>query len=61
MAAPPLESSSLDLVWCESAIYCVGRETALAAWRKLLARDGLVAFSDVVWTTDQPPVEARAF
>ena len=31
MAAPPLAPASLDLVWCESAIYGVGRKVALAA------------------------------
>lgn len=61
MAAPPLAPSSLDLIWCESAIYSVGREIALAAWRKLLAPGGLVAFSDVVWTIDEPPADLRAF
>ncbi len=61
MAAPPMAPASLDLIWCESAIYNVGRSTALAAWRPLLASGGRVAFSDVVWTDGAPPAEARAF
>lgn len=61
MAAPPLPPSSLDLVWCESAIYSIGRRPALDAWRPLLRPEGLVAFSDVTWTTPSPPAEAEAF
>ena len=61
MAAPPLPPSSLDLVWCESAIYSVGRRRALEAWRPLLRAKGLVAFSDVTWTTTTPTAEAAAF
>jgi SAM-dependent methyltransferase len=63
MAAPPLAAASLDLVWCESAIYAVGRGTALAAWRRLLRPKGLVVFSDVAWReppAGRPP-EAVAF
>jgi len=61
MAAPPMAPASLDLIWCESAIYNVGRSAALAAWRPLLASGGCVASSDVVWTDGAPPAEARAF
>jgi trans-aconitate methyltransferase len=61
MAGPPIPAGSLDLIWCESAIYSVGRTVALTAWRALLATGGLVASSDVVWTTDDPPAAARAF
>jgi SAM-dependent methyltransferase len=61
MAAPPLPPSSLDLVWCESAIYSIGRRPALEAWHPLLRPEGLVAFSDVTWTSPSPPAEAAAF
>ena len=61
MAAAPLPPSSLDLVWCESAIYSIGRKPALEVWYPLLRAQGLVAFSDVTWTTTTPPDEARDF
>ncbi len=63
MTAPPLDAASLDLVWCESAIYAVGRSTALAAWRNLLRPEGLVVFSDVAWRVPpaERPTEAAAF
>jgi len=61
MAAPPLPPASLDLVWCENAIYSIGRTRALKAWRPLLGDGGLFAFSDVTWTTATPPDDARSF
>jgi SAM-dependent methyltransferase len=61
MADPPLAAGSLDLVWCDSAIYNIGRKQALDAWRKLLKPGGLIAFSDVTWTTEEPPEPAAAF
>ncbi|MEM6742418.1 MAG: class I SAM-dependent methyltransferase [Pseudomonadota bacterium] len=48
MLAPPLEPASLDLIWCEGAIYNVGVAEALTAWRPLLAPGGRAAFSEVV-------------
>lgn len=61
MAAPGLPSASLDLIWCESAIYSIGRKTALAAWRPLLRTAGRIAFSDVVWLNERPPAALSAF
>ncbi|MEM1315338.1 MAG: methyltransferase domain-containing protein [Pseudomonadota bacterium] len=48
MAAPPLAPASLDLIWSEAAIYNLGVEAALAAWRPLLAPGGRVVFSEAV-------------
>jgi SAM-dependent methyltransferase len=61
MADPPLAAGSLDLVWCDSAIYNIGRKPALDAWRRLLKPGGLIAFSDVTWATEDPPAPAAAF
>jgi SAM-dependent methyltransferase len=61
MASPPLAAGSLDLVWCDSAIYNIGREPALDAWRELLKPAGLIAFSDVTWAIEDPPAPAAAF
>jgi SAM-dependent methyltransferase len=61
MVDPPLAPASLDLVWCDSAIYNIGRRQALDAWRRLLKPAGLIAFSDVTWATEDPPAPAAAF
>lgn len=51
---------SAALIWCEGAAYSVGVDNALAAWRSLLVRGGLVVFSELVWLGDRRPAEAAA-
>jgi len=61
MAAPPLQSGSLDLVWSEGAIYAIGFDAGLAAWRPLLRQGGCLAVSELCWLEAAPSREARAF
>lgn len=49
-----------DLIWCAGAIYFVGMETALAAWRSRLRPGGKIAFSEVVWL-GAPSTAAKDF
>ena len=53
--------ASFDLIWCEGAIYIAGVEAALRDWRRLLVRDGHVAFTEVCWTKPDPPAECVSF
>ena len=53
--------ASFELIWCEGAIYFAGVENALRDWRRLLARGGHVAFSEVCWTKPDPPAECVSF
>lgn len=50
-----------DLIWCAGALYFLGIETALAAWRPVLAPGGVVVFSEPVFLSDPPTAEASAF
>jgi trans-aconitate methyltransferase len=59
MAAPPVETGSRDLIWCEGAIYSMGVTEALRAWRPLLGSGGSVAFTEPVWLVESPPEEIR--
>ena len=52
---------SIDLIWCEGAVYVVGFETGLRAWRRLLAPGGHVALTDACWIGSDPPAECAAF
>ena len=56
--APP---GSIDLIWSEGAAYIVGVEHALKYWWPLLVPGGCVAFTDLVWLTDDPPPAAQRF
>jgi len=50
-----------DLIWCAGALYFLGVETALAAWRPVLAPGGVIAFSEPVFLSDPPDQGAAAF
>ncbi|NKX46162.1 class I SAM-dependent methyltransferase [Roseicyclus persicicus] len=50
-----------DLIWCAGAVYFLGIEAALAAWRPRLAPGGAIAFSEPCLFTDAPSAEAIAF
>jgi SAM-dependent methyltransferase len=52
---------SFDVIWCEGAIYVVGIEAGLRAWRPLLAPGGHLALTEVCWSRADPPPECAAF
>ncbi|WP_375748855.1 MerR family transcriptional regulator [Vibrio sp. HN007] len=57
----PFEPDSFDLIWCEGSAYIMGVSKALKTWRPLLKEDGVLVFSDAVWSTDTPSEEALNF
>lgn len=59
MTAPP--EGPYDLIWSSGAVYNVGINAALTAWRGHLKAGGCVAFSDLRARIDNPPAEVRAF
>lgn len=56
-----LGARTFDLVWCESAIYSLGFDAALRAWRPLLAPGAALAVSELAWTRADAPERARRF
>ena len=54
-----LPPESFDLVWSEGALYSIGIRKALSVCRQLLRPGGYVAFTDAVWTVEDPPPEVR--
>ncbi len=61
MSAPPVPAEGFDLIWSEGAIYVIGVEAGLRAWRPLLEPGGRIAFTELSWLTDQPGAGARDF
>jgi SAM-dependent methyltransferase len=57
MRALPFADNLFDLLWCEGAAYIMGVAAALRSRRRLLRRDGRIAFTDAVWLTEHPPEE----
>ncbi len=56
----PLDDGSFDLVWSEGAVYIMGFDAGLDAWRRLLRPGGLLAVSELSWFTEDPPADLRA-
>jgi SAM-dependent methyltransferase len=61
MNAPAFRAGTFDLVWSEGAIYLVGFEAGLRAWKPLLRPGGCIAVTELSWTADDPPGPARDF
>ena len=57
MEALPFADAELDAIWSEGAIYNMGFEAGIKAWRRFLKPDGILALSELTWLTDQRPEE----
>ncbi len=55
------EAESFDLIWSEGAIYIVGFEQGLKAWKKFLPVGGYVAVTEVSWIKGNPPDDLQKF
>ena len=47
----------VDVIWSEGAAYLMGVEDALRNWRDLLQPHGIIAYTDAVFLSDNPPQE----
>ena len=54
-------TGSLDLIWCEGAVYILGFEAALRGWRHLLVPGGHIAVTEACWMKPDPPPDCAAF
>ncbi|MEU3601438.1 bifunctional class I SAM-dependent methyltransferase/N-acetyltransferase [Streptomyces sp. NPDC006798] len=61
MVELPFPDGSFDLIWAEGSAYTVGFDTALRAWRRLLAPGGVLVVTEAEWTVPDPAPGARAF
>jgi len=52
---------TFDLIWAEGSAYIMGFAQAVAAWRLLLKREGFLAVTELVWLTEDKPLEAAEF
>lgn len=55
MEALPFQDNELDVIWSEGAIYNIGFETGLRAWRRFLKPGGILAVSELTWLTQERP------
>ncbi|MEU4264195.1 bifunctional class I SAM-dependent methyltransferase/N-acetyltransferase [Streptomyces argenteolus] len=61
LTGPDFADGSFDLVWAEGSAYCIGFDTALRDWQRLLVPGGSMVITECVWTTGSPSAGARAF
>jgi SAM-dependent methyltransferase len=61
MDALPFEERSFDAIWSEGAIYNMGFEKGIRAWRKFLKPEGIVAVSELTWLTGERPSELERY
>lgn len=59
MDSLPFAPESLDLIWSEGAIYNIGFEEGIRAWRPFLRAGGVLAVSEITWLRPDPPEEIR--
>jgi SAM-dependent methyltransferase len=53
----PFADAQFDVIWSEGAVYNIGFERGITAWRRFLKPGGLLAVSEISWTTGSRPVE----
>ena len=61
MAALPFPEGSIDLFWSEGAVYLMGFEAALSAWRPMLRPGGALVCSEASWLREDAPEEPVRF
>jgi len=57
----PFKSGTFDIIWSEGAIYIMGFEKGLKAWRKLLKPGGYMAVTEISWLRRDIPKTPKDF
>lgn len=60
MEALPFAPETLDIIWSEGAIYNMGFERGVRAWRQHLKPGGLLAVTEITWLTNDRPAALEA-
>ena len=61
MSDLPFDDAAFDLLWSEGAIYIMGFDAGLDAWRRLLRPGGYLVVSEASWFRPDPPEELVRF
>jgi SAM-dependent methyltransferase len=61
MDALPFEPGQFDLIWSEGAIFIMGFEKGLRAWKPLVKKGGFLVVSDAVRFEANPPAELMQY
>ena len=61
MEALDFAENSLDAIWSEGAIYNMGFEEGVRAWRRFLKPEGVLAVSELTWLTGERPPDLERY
>ena len=56
----PFEDDQFDVLWSEGAIYNIGFQKGVAAWRRYLKPGGVLVASEITWLTASRPAELQS-
>lgn len=57
----PFGYSYFDLIWSEGAVYNIGFERGIKIWKNYLKKGGIVALTEISWTTESRPKEIEDY
>ena len=57
----PFENNSYDVIWSEGAIYNMGFDNGIRAWREFLKPGGILAVSEITWLSETRPHEIESY
>ncbi|KAA6184397.1 methyltransferase domain-containing protein [Thiohalocapsa marina] len=60
MEALPFAAGAFDVIWSEGAVYNMGFEAGISAWRQFLRPGGMLVVSEITWLGAQRPAEIQA-
>ncbi|QQE14006.1 class I SAM-dependent methyltransferase [Planctomycetota bacterium] len=61
MDALPFGEGEFDVIWSEGAVYNMGFENGVKAWKKFLKPGGKLMVSEITWLTDERPNDLQAY
>lgn len=57
----PFQDQEYDILWSEGAVYNMGFEKGIREWRRFLKPGGLLAVSEITWTSGSRPDDIQAY
>lgn len=57
----PFSDEEFDVIWSEGAIYNMGFERGIKAWKRLLKPEGKLVVSEITWSTENRPTELETY
>ena len=61
MDALPFADGEFDVIWSEGAVYNMGFEAGVSAWRQFLKPGGKLVVSEITWLTAERPPELQSY